>query len=396
MQLSDRVLSMQESATLKMARLSNELKAKGVDVINMSLGEPDFDTPQFIKDAAKVAIDENFTRYTPVPGVLDLRESICTKLKRDNDLDFTPDNIVVSTGAKQTIANIILATINPGDEVLLPAPYWVSYKEIIQFAGGVVVEIPTSVETDFKVTPEIVRKYITDKTKMFLFSNPCNPSGTVYKSSELEGLATLLKDHRDILIVSDEIYELICFEKDYISFGKLDQVKDQLVIVNGVSKGFAMTGWRIGYLAGPVELAKATSKIQSQFTSGANSIAQKAAKAAQLEDPTIIKEMQETFFKRRDLIYSLLSEIPNLKVNKPEGAFYIFPDVGHFIGKKAGDKTIKDSAALCEYLLENFHIGMTPGQAFGSPNNIRLSYANDDESIKKAVERLRKGLESLN
>ena len=346
---------MQESATLKMARLSNELKAKGVDVINMSLGEPDFDTPQFIKDAAKVAIDENFTRYTPVPGILDLRESICKKLKRDNDLEFSPENIVVSTGAKQTIANIILATINPGDEVLLPTPCWVNYKEIIQFAGGIVVEIPTNVDTDFKVTPEVIKGYITDKTRMFLFSNPCNPSGTVYNSSELEGLATLLKDYRDILIVSDEIYELICFEPDYISFGKFEQVKDQLVIVNGVSKGFAMTGWRIGYLAGPLELAKATSKIQSQFTSGANSIAQKASKAAQLEDPIVIKEMQNTFLKRRDLIYSLLKEIPNLKVNKLEGAFYIFPDVGHFIGKKAGDKTIKDSAALCEYLLENFH-----------------------------------------
>lgn len=395
MQLSQRVLSMQESATLKMARLSNELKAKGVDVINMSLGEPDFNTPDFIKDAAKAAIDENLTRYTPVPGTLELRKAICQKLKRDNNLNYTPEQIVVSTGAKQTIANIILATINPGDEVLLPAPYWVSYKEIIQFAGGVVVEIPTTVEDDFKVTPAQVNKYITNKSKMFLFSNPCNPSGTVYSEKELSELASLLKQYKDILIVSDEIYELISFQP-FCSFGKFSEALDQLVIVNGVSKGFAMTGWRIGYMAGPIEIAKGTSKIQSQFTSGANSIAQKASEIALLEDPKIIKDMQNTFHQRRDLIYKLLNDIPNLKVNKPDGAFYIFPDVGHFIGKKAGSTTIQSTTELCEYLLENFHIGITPGEAFGNPNNIRLSYALDEKSIHTAVERLQKGLESLN
>jgi aspartate aminotransferase len=395
MQLSDRVLSMNESATLKMARMSNELKASGVDVINMSLGEPDFDTPNFIKDAAKVAIDENFTRYTPVPGIPDLRRAITAKLKRDNNLDYNVDQIVVSTGAKQTIANLILATINPGDEVLLPAPYWVSYKEIIQFAGGVVIEVPADITTDFKTTPEMLKKYISPRTKMFLFSNPCNPSGSVYGKNELQGLVDLFVTHPDILIVSDEIYELICFQQDYTSLGTFPKVKNQLVLVNGVSKGFCMTGWRIGYMAGPKDIAAACSKIQSQFTSGANSIAQKAAVAALMENPNIIKDMRDTFEKRRDLIFNLLSKIENLKVNKPQGAFYIFPDIGYFIEKKAGNVTIKDSAALCEYLLANFHIGVTPGQAFGSPNNIRLSYALDNESITNAVERLKCGLESL-
>ncbi|MGK0368043.1 MAG: aspartate aminotransferase [Thermoproteota archaeon] len=394
-ELSQRVLNLNESATLKMARMSNELKASGVDVINMSLGEPDFNTPDFIKDAAKKALDDNCTRYTPVPGYPALRDAICEKLKRDNNLSYERDNIIVSTGAKQTCANIVLALINPGDEVILPTPYWVSYKEQIQFAGGNVVEVLSNVESNFKVSPEQIETQINDKTKLFIFSNPCNPSGTVYTKDELQGFASMFKKYPKVTIVSDEIYEHICFEKDYVSFGQFSEIKDQLIIVNGVSKGFAMTGWRVGYLAAPLDIAKACNKIQSQFTSGTNAMAQKATITAMEAPVSSIKNMQDTFFKRRDLIFKLISDIPEIKVNKPMGAFYIFPDIGAFLGKSFEGQKIETTPELCEYLLKEYHIGVTPGSAFGNPNNIRLSYALDDESINKAVSRLAKGLSSL-
>jgi aspartate aminotransferase len=393
--LSHRVEKLAESETLAMARLGNELKEKGVNVINMSLGEPDFATPDFVKLAAKDAIDKNFSYYTPVPGYKDLLEAISKKFKRDNDLNYRPSEIVVSTGAKQSIMNVIMATVNPGDEVLLPTPYWVSYSEMIQLNEGVVVELPTDHKSDFKITPSQLEKAITPKTKMFLFSNPCNPTGTMYSESELRALGEVFKKHPHVLIVSDEIYEYITFEGKMFSIGSIPELAGRTVTVNGLSKGFAMTGWRLGYLGAPEAVAKACVKIQGQFTSGASSISQRAAIAAVNADPKSIESMQEAFLARRNLLISLMKEVPHIQVNNPGGAFYLFPEVSYYFGKRHGDTVIKDAKDLCMYLLNHGHVAMTPGGAFGAPQYIRLSYATSEENIREAVRRIKKALEEL-
>ena len=393
--LSHRVEKLAESETLAMARLGNELKEKGVNVINMSLGEPDFSTPDFVKLAAKEAIDKNFSYYTPVPGYKDLLEAIAQKFKRDNNLDFKPSQIVVSTGAKQSIINVVMATVNPGDEVILPAPYWVSYSEMIQLNEGKVVTIDTNYESDFKITPAQLEKAITPKTKMFLFSNPCNPTGTMYTEKELRALGEVFKKHPQVLIVSDEIYEYISFAEKMFSIGSIPELADRTVTVNGLSKGFAMTGWRLGYIGAPAAVAAACVKIQGQFTSGASSISQRAAIAAVKAEPTVVKEMQEAFLKRRDLLISLMKEVPHIKVNNPGGAFYLFPEVSYYFGKKHGDTVIKDAKDLCMYLLNVGHVAMTPGGAFGAPNYIRLSYATSEDIIREAVARIKRALSEL-
>ncbi|MGE3609352.1 MAG: pyridoxal phosphate-dependent aminotransferase [Bacteriovoracaceae bacterium] len=393
--LSNRVEKLAESETLAMARLGNELKEKGVNVINMSLGEPDFATPDFVKQAAKEAIDKNFSYYTPVPGYKDLQEAIAIKFKRDNGLDYKPSQIVVSTGAKQSIINVIMATINPGDEVILPAPYWVSYSEMVSLNEGKVVSLETSYKTDFKITPEQLEKAITPKTKMFLFSNPCNPTGTLYSEKELRALGEVFKRHPQVLIVSDEIYEYISFEEKMFSIGSIPELSNRTVTVNGLSKGFAMTGWRLGYIGAPEEIAKACVKIQGQFTSGASSISQKAAVAAVNADPAVVNEMKAAFKKRRDLLISLMKEVPYVSVNSPGGAFYLFPEVSYYFGKKYGDTTIKDAKDLCMFLLNVGHVALTPGGAFGAPNYIRLSYATSEEIIREAVARIKRALGEL-
>lgn len=393
--LSNRVEKLAESETLAMARLGNELKEKGVNVINMSLGEPDFSTPDFIKLAAKDAIDKNFSYYTPVPGYKDLQEAISAKFKRDNNLNYKPSQIVTSTGAKQSIINVVMATINPGDEVVLPAPYWVSYSEMIQLNEGKVVEIQTDYKADFKITPEQLEKAITPKTKMFLFSNPCNPTGTMYTEKELRALAEVFKKHPQILIVSDEIYEFISFTEKMFSIGSIPELANRTVTVNGLSKGFAMTGWRLGYLGAPEEVAKACVKIQGQFTSGPCSISQRAALAAVNADPAVVRPMQDAFKNRRDLLISLMKEVPNIKVNNPGGAFYLFPEVSYYFGKKHGENVIKDAKDLCMYLLNVGHVAMTPGGAFGAPNYMRLSYATSEDKIREAVKRITTALADL-
>lgn len=393
--LSKRVENLAESETLAMARLGNELKEKGVNVINMSLGEPDFKTPDFVKEAAKTAIDKNYSYYTPVAGYKDLLEAIAAKFKRDNNLAFKPSQIVVSTGAKQSIINIVMATINAGDEVLLPAPYWVSYSEMIRLNEGKVIALETDYKSNFKITPEQLEKSITSKTKMFLFSNPCNPTGSMYSEKELRALGEVFKKYSHILIVSDEIYEHISFEEKMFSIGSIPELKERTVTVNGLSKGFAMTGWRLGFLGAPEEVAKACIKIQGQYTSGASSISQRAAVAAVKADPSVVSHMKETFKQRRDLLISLMQEVPHIKVNNPGGAFYLFPEVSYYFGKQHGELRIRDAKDLCMYLLNHGHVAMTPGSAFGAPNYIRLSYAISEEEIKEAVTRIKKALDQL-
>jgi aspartate aminotransferase len=393
--LSQRVEKLSESETLAMARLGNELKEKGVNVINMSLGEPDFATPDFIKVAAKEAIDKNFSYYTPVPGYKDLLEAISHKFKRDNNLDYRPSQIVTSTGAKQSIINVVMATVNPGDEVILPAPYWVSYSEMIQLNEGKVIALETDYQSDFKITPEQLARAITPKTKMFLFSNPCNPTGSMYNESELRALGEVFKKNPHVLIVSDEIYEYITFEEKMFSIGSIPELSERTVTVNGLSKGFAMTGWRLGYLGAPEAVAKACVKIQGQFTSGPSSISQRAALIAVKADPAVTKGMQEAFKNRRDLLISLMKEVPNIKVNNPGGAFYLFPEVSYYFGKSHAGTVIKDAKDLCMYLLNVGHVAMTPGGAFGAPNYIRLSYATSEDIIREAVSRIKKALAEL-
>lgn len=393
--LSKRVENLAESETLAMARLGNELKEKGVNVINMSLGEPDFKTPDFVKEAAKTAIDKNYSYYTPVAGYKDLLEAIAAKFKRDNNLAFKPSQIVVSTGAKQSIINIVMATINAGDEVLLPAPYWVSYSEMIRLNEGKVIALETDYKSNFKITPEQLEKSITSKTKMFLFSNPCNPTGSMYSEKELRALGEVFEKYPHILIVSDEIYEHISFEEKMFSIGSIPELKERTVTVNGLSKGFAMTGWRLGFLGAPEEVAKACIKIQGQYTSGASSISQRAAVAAVKADPSVVSHMKETFKQRRDLLISLMQEVPHIKVNNPGGAFYLFPEVSYYFGKQYGELRIRDAKDLCMYLLNHGHVAMTPGSAFGAPNYIRLSYAISEEEIKEAVTRIKKALDQL-
>jgi aspartate aminotransferase len=396
--LANRIQYLAESETLAMSRKSRELKAEGHDVINLSLGEPDFNTPDYIKKAAKDGIDQNYTFYSPVAGYEDLRKAICIKLKRDNNLDYDSSQIVVSTGAKQSIANVMLSLVNPGDEVLVPAPYWVSYKEIIKVAEGKSVFIPASIDNNFKITPEQLEAAITPKTKLMIYSSPCNPTGSVYTRDELRGIAEVMAKYPDITIVADEIYEHINFVGKHESICQFDFIKDQVVLINGVSKGYAMTGWRIGFIAAPLAIAKACDKLQGQFTSGASSIAQRAALTAFITDPFStpdMKIMQAAFRERRDLMMSLLAEIPGMKLNHPDGAFYIFPDISWYFGKSNGKTTINNANDFCMYLLNNVFVALVPGDAFGDPACIRFSYATSNEKLIEAVRRIKAALAEL-
>ncbi len=390
--LSDRINNLSTSQTLAMAALARELKAQGKDIISLSLGEPDFNTPDFIKEAAKKAIDENYSTYTPVDGYVELKEAICKKFKRDNDLDYKPSNIVVSTGAKQSLYNIAQVMLNEGDEVILPAPYWVSYYEIIKLSGGVPVEVPTSIDTDFKITAEQLEKAITPKTKMIWYSSPCNPSGSVYSREELTALAKILEKHPNIYVVSDEIYEHINFSGTFCSIASIPGMLEKTITVNGVAKAFAMTGWRIGYIGAPEFIAKACTKIQGQVTSGANSIAQRATIAAVEADPKVLNYMVEAFHKRRDLVVGLIKEIPGLKINVPEGAFYVFPDVSSFFGKTLNGTKIENATDFSMYLLAEANVATVTGEAFGNPDCIRFSYATSEELLVEAMRRIKQAL----
>lgn len=387
--LSKRVSNMAESATIKMAQMARDLKDKGHDVISLSLGEPDFDTPKHIKEAAKKALDEGYTKYTPVPGLMELREAICTKLKRDNNLEFSPNQIVVSNGAKQSIANIALALLDEGDEVIILAPYWVSYSAIVEIAGGKPILVTAGIEDDYKVAAEQVAAAITDKTKFILFSSPCNPTGSVYTEAELKAIADVVAEHENLMIVADEIYEYINFTGKHASIGAFENVKDRTITVNGFSKGFAMTGWRLGYLAGPQWLAKACAKIQGQFTSGATAFGQKAATHALQSDMKPTHEMREAFFVRRNMMIELLREIPGMKVNEPTGAFYIFPNISAFFGKSDGTNTINNADDFCEYILLNAFVGVVTGAAFGANECFRISYASSEKDLREAVKRIK-------
>lgn len=393
--ISDRVQSLSPSQTLAMSQKSNELKAQGVDVINLSVGEPDFNTPDHIKEAAKRAIDENFTFYTAVPGYLSLRKAIADKLKNENGLDYTPEQIVVSGGAKQSLCNVILSVINPGDEVVIPTPAWVSYVEMVKLAEGTNVLVPASIEQDFKVTPEQLEAAITPKTRMVLICSPSNPTGSVYTKEELKGLVEVLAKYPDVLVLADEIYEHINFTGEFTSLGSFPEIADRTIIVNGVSKAYAMTGWRIGFIAAPLWVAKATNKLQSQYTSGASSVAQKAAEAAYTGSQQCVEDMRVAFQRRRDLVVSLAREIPGIKVNEPQGAFYLFPEVSSYFGKKYGDKVINNAADLAMYLLEEGHVATVDGEAFCLPGYIRLSYATSDDNIREAMRRIKDALAKL-
>ncbi len=395
MQLSSILSRFSEPETLKMAKLGRELRAQGIDIIDLSLGEPDFDTPQHIKESAKKAIDDNWSHYTPVPGFLDLREAICKKLKRDNNLDYSPEQIVASTGAKQSLANTILALVDDGDEVIIPTPYWVTYSELVKIARGVVVEVHTSLDSGFKVTPAQLEAAISPKTKVFLFSSPCNPSGAVYSKGELEALAVIFRKHPNVAIISDEIYEYINYVGKHESIAQFNDLKDRIVLVNGLSKGFAMTGWRLGYIAASLEIAKACEKLQGQFTSATNSITQKAAVTALTTDLKPSFEMVEEFRRRREKTMELISRIPGIKCFKPEGAFYIFPDISSFFGKSEGEIKIRNANDLCMYLLNTAHVSSVMGDAFGEPRCIRFSFANSMSNIEKAWKRIADALVKL-
>jgi aspartate aminotransferase len=389
------VTQLTESATLAMARKSRELQQQGVAVVSLSLGEPDFNTPEFIKDAAVQAMKDNITHYPPVNGLADVRKAIATKLKRDNHLTYSPDEILVSTGAKQCIANAILSLVDEGDEVIMPSPYWVSYAEIVKMVGGVVVEVPAGVENDYKITADQLKNAITDKTRLIIYSSPCNPTGSVYSLSELQSFANVILEYPGLYIISDEIYELIHFGERPVSMAAIDGMWDRTITVNGVSKAFAMTGWRIGYLAAPKWITDACNKMQGQVTSGANSIAQMAAKAAVEADPSVVADMVKTFRHRRDLVFDLLKDIPNIKINLPEGAFYFFPDIRFYLGRQYNGKRIETAQDLCIYLLEEHRLALVTGEAFGDPNCIRISYATSDEVLREAMLRLKNGLAAL-
>lgn len=396
--LSERVNRMEESATLAMTKMGRQLAEKGHNVISLSVGEPDFFTPDFVKEAAKNAIDNNFSFYTPVPGYIDIRKAIVHKLKRDNNLDFTTEQIIVSNGAKQSIANVLLSILNQGDEVIVPSPYWVSYTELIKLAEGESIFVDASIETDFKVTAEQVENAITEKTKALIFSSPCNPSGSVYTKKELHEIAKVLEKHPKIIVISDEIYEHIIFEGKHESIAQFEELKDRVVVINGVSKAFAMPGWRIGYMAAPLEIAIACDKIQGQLTSAPSSIAQKAALAAINADPneiTELKTMLNAFNERRDLVVKMLRNIEGLKINIPKGAFYIFADCKFFFGKSFENYLIKDDNDLCMYLLSEAHVALVPGSAFGDKNCIRLSYATSIEKLIEACKRIEIALNKL-
>jgi aspartate aminotransferase len=393
--VSKRLEAMTESATLEMARKSRELKAKGIDIISLSLGEPDFNTPDFIKEAAVKAIHDNFTKYPPVNGYLDLREAIAHKFKRDNGLNYTADNIVVSTGAKQSIINAVMSLVDPGDEVIIPTPFWVSYEEMVKLAEGKCIFIPATIDHDFKITPQQLEAAITPKTKLMIFSSPCNPTGSVYTQQELEALATVLKKHKNIYVISDEIYEHINFTGKHFSLAGIDGMFDNVITVNGVSKAFCMTGWRIGFIGASKEIANACNKLQGQFTSGASSIAQRAALAAMQADPKVVTPMREAFLKRRDLVLSLLKDVPGLQCNVPTGAFYVFPVVSSFFGKSFNGKKINSAEELCLFLLEDAKVALVTGEAFGDENCVRISYATSEEELTEAMNRIKTSLSKL-
>ena len=393
--VSQRIKNLAESATLAMSQKSQELKAQGVDVINMSVGEPDFCTPSHIKEAAKQAVDDNFSFYTPVPGYLSLRKAISEKLKRENGLDYAPDQIVVGNGAKQELCNVVLALINKGDEVIIPTPAWVSYMEMVKLAEGVTVELFADHKQNFKITPEQLENAITDRTRLVMLCSPSNPTGAVYTKQELEALANVLAKHENVMILADEIYEHINYVGEVNSIAQFESVRDRCVIINGVSKAYAMTGWRIGFVAGPKWVIKAVSKLQGQYTSGCSSIAQKAAEAAFAGPQDCVEEMRQAFERRRDLIIDLMSEIPGISLTKPDGAFYVMPEVSSYFGKRFGDKVIKNDGDLALYLLEEGHVSGVSGAAFCAPGYLRFSYATSDENIRKAVARIKEALAKL-
>lgn len=393
--LSTRVESLAVSQTLAMSQKSSELRAQGIDVINLSVGEPDFTTPAHIKEAAKRAIDDNYSFYSPVPGYLSLREAISAKLSKENGLNFRPAQIVVSNGAKQALCNVILSTINPGEEVVIPTPAWVSYVEMVKLAEGKTVTVEAGIDTNFKVTPAQLEAAITPKTKMVLLCSPSNPTGSVYTKEELQGLVDVIVRHPQILVLSDEIYEHINYTGSFTSLGSFSEIADRTIIINGVSKAYAMTGWRIGYCAAPVAIAKAVSKLQGQYTSGASSIAQKAAEAAYTGSQECVSEMCAAFRRRRDLVVELASQIPGFKVNVPMGAFYLFPEVSALLGKRYGDKVIETSGDLTMYLLEEAHVATVDGAAFCAPGYIRFSYATSDDNLRSAMARIKAAVEKL-
>jgi Aspartate/tyrosine/aromatic aminotransferase len=394
-QVSERLASLSPSETLAMSQKSSELKAQGIDVINLSVGEPDFFTPEHIKQAAKKAIDDNFSFYSPVPGYADLRKAIVDKLKRENGLDYTVDQIIVSGGAKQSVCNALLCIVGPGDEVIVPAPYWVSYVEMVKLAEGTNVIVSAGIEQDFKITAAQLESVITPKTKALILCSPSNPTGSVYSKDELKALADVLAKYPNVVVLADEIYEHINYVGKHESIAQFDNIKDRVVVINGVSKAYAMTGWRIGFIAAPLWIAKACNKLQGQYTSGASSIAQKAAVAAFNGDQSCVTEMREAFLRRRDLVVDLCKDIPGIKLNVPEGAFYLFPEVSSYYGKKAGEHVIKDSGDLAMYLLEEGHVATVGGAAFGAPECLRFSYATSDENLVEAIKRIKAALAAL-
>ncbi len=394
-QVSDRLASLSPSETLAMSQKSNELKAQGIDVINLSVGEPDFYTPDHIKEAAKKAIDDNFSFYSPVPGYMDLRKAIVAKLKNENGLDYTPEQIIVSNGAKQSVCNVLMSIIGEGDEVIVPAPYWVSYVEMVKLAEGTNVVVTAGIDQDFKITADQLEAAVTPKTKALILCSPSNPTGSVYSREELESLAAVIARHPNIIVIADEIYEHINYIGAHQSIAQFPEIKDRVVVVNGVSKAYAMTGWRIGFIAAPLWIAKACNKLQGQYTSGASSIAQKAAVAAFEGDQTCVKEMRDAFLRRRDLVIDLCKQIPGMKINVPQGAFYLFPEVSSYYGKSAGDRKINDAADLAMYLLEVGHVATVGGKAFGAPECLRFSYATSDENLVEAMRRIKEALAAL-
>ncbi len=395
MQLSTRLQKFNEPETLKMAKLGRELRAKGIDIIDLSLGEPDFDTPEHIKEAARKAVTDNYSHYTPVAGYADLREAVCTKLKRDNNLDYKPENILVSTGAKHSIANLVMATVDVGDEVIIPTPYWVTYSEIVKLCEGVPVMVRTTLASGYKITPEQLEAAITPKTRLFMFSSPNNPTGCVYSKTELAALAAVFKKYPDIYIMSDEIYEYINFVGKHESIAQFDFLKDRVIIVNGLSKGYAMTGYRLGYIAAHTEVIKACEKLQGQFTSGANAVTQRAAIVALTADLTATNNMVTEFTRRRQRVKELLSQIPDIECSEPDGAFYVFPVVKKYFGKKDGEVVIENADDLCMYLLNKAHVSTVTGRAFGEPDCIRISFANSMEKIEEGYTRFAQALAKL-
>ena len=395
MKLSSRLDLFAEPETLKMAKLGRELRAKGIDVIDLSLGEPDFDTPVHIKDALKKAVDDNYSHYTPVAGYPDLREAVCTKLRRDNSLEYKAENILVSTGAKQSLANVIMAVVDKGDEVVIPTPYWVTYSEIVKLAEGKVVLVRTALENKYKITPAELEAAITPQTRLFMFSSPCNPSGSVSSKEELSALAEVFRKHPNVLILSDEIYEYINFVGKHESIAQFDDLKERVIIINGLSKGYAMTGYRLGYIAAHPDIVKACEKLQGQYTSGANAVTQRGAIVALTGDMQPSLDMNIEFGKRRERMLALINAIPGLQIAEPDGAFYVFPVVKAYFGKKIGDEVIKDADDLCMYLLNTAHVSTVTGRAFGEPDCIRISFANSMEKIESAMERISNAMKVL-